>query len=95
MLMEQCWDQVPTARPRAADALAIFEASSRGWVSPSPEAIASLSLGHPTSQDPPMAEPTDTMSETGFGTVGGDTADSREVGHSPSRSNGREGITVI
>ena len=80
MLMEGCWDQAPGIRPQVADALAHFETASRGWVSPTPEAIANLSLGRSSSQNLPMTGPTDTISGTGFGTSGSDAAGSREIG---------------
>ena len=80
MLMEGCWDQAPGIRPQVADALAHFETASRGWVSPTPEAIANLILCRSPNQNLPMTGPTDTISGTGFGTSGSDAAGSREIG---------------
>jgi len=94
MLMEECWDQDPSVRPHVADALAHFEAASRDWVSPTPEAIANLGHG-PTSRTPPMTELTDTISGGGFRTTGGDAVDSREGGKLLQRSCGEEENDVI
>jgi len=79
MLMEACWDQDPSIRPQVADTLARLEAASRGWVSPTPEAIANLSLGRPSSQNLPATGPVDTIPETGFGTTGSGAAGPRET----------------
>jgi len=95
MLMERCWNQVPSGRPRAADALAIFETVSRGWVSPTPEAIANLNFGRQINQEPPITEPVDIMLETGFGTTGCGAVGPREAGQAQTRSDGGENIAII
>ena len=63
--MEKCWDLNPSVRPHIADVLVFFKSASRRWVSPTPEAIADLSLSHLTNQNPPKTESADTMSDTG------------------------------
>ena len=93
-LMEECWDQDPGARPHASDALALFETASRGWVSPTSEAIANLALGHPTSQNPSMTELADPMLGTGFGTTGG-SAVGREEGQLPPMPDRGQGTAAI
>lgn len=61
MLIEQCWDRDPSIRPHIADILVFFENASCDWVSPTPEAIASLNLDRLTSRGPSMTESADTM----------------------------------
>ena len=70
ILMEKCWDRVPSIRPHVADILVLFENASRNWVSPTSEVITSLNLGRPTSRNHFMTESVDTMPETVFGTIG-------------------------
>ena len=68
MLVEKCWDRVPSARPHTADILVLLETASRGWVSPTSEAITGLGLGRPASKNHSTPESADTMSEIVFGT---------------------------
>ena len=93
--MEECWDQVPSARPHAADISALLETASRRWVSPTSEAIAKLNLGHPTNQNPPMAELVDPALETGFGTTGSGIVGPPEAGQSPPMPNGDRGTAAV
>ena len=44
LLMRNCWDGDPTARPHVAKVLSSFEAASCCWISPTSEAIANLGL---------------------------------------------------
>jgi len=89
-LMERCWDRVPSSRPHAADTLALFETASRGWVSPTPGAIANLSLDRTTRWDPLTGELADTALESGSGTTGGSASGSRPARPSPPTSSGEE-----
>ena len=95
VLMERCWNRVPNARPQATDILVLFETASHDWVSPASEAIASLSLGHLTSQNYYVAELADTMLDTVLGTIGGGSVGPREVGQSPSASNREKGTAAV
>lgn len=93
VLMEKCWDQALTTRPRAAEILVLLETASRDWVPPSSEAIASLGPHRPTSQNYFMTEPIDTMSEA-LATIGAGAVGPREVGQSPPTSNKVEGTAT-
>ena len=87
--MEKCWDLDPSIRPRVADILVLFETASRGWVSPTSEAIADLSLGLLIGQNPPKTESADTMSQNMFGSTGGGAeSPRREAGQSPPTFSG-------
>ena len=44
LLITDCWDGDPTARPHIAGILSSFEAASCRWVSPTSEAIVNLGL---------------------------------------------------
>lgn len=93
MLMEKCWNQVPSARPHAADILVLLEAASHDWVSPTSGVIENLSLSWPISQNSPVTESAGTMSETAFGTIGGGGIGSRVARKLLPTSNG-EGMTA-
>ena len=92
--MEKWWDLDPSVRPHIADILIIFEAASRGWVSPTVEAIADLGLSRLASQNPSTIEPADTMSGTGFGTTGSGSVSPRGVEQLLQASGGVEGTVV-
>ena len=93
--MERCWNQVPSVRPDIADTLAFFDAASRGWESPTFEAIACLSLDRATSQNSPTTESTFPTSRTASRTVGSDPVSPNEAGSLPPTPNGTEAIAVI
>lgn len=95
VLIEKCWNQVPNVRPHATDILTLLETASCDWVSPASEAITSLSFGRPTSQNYYIAELTDTILDTVFGTTGSGSVGPREAGQSPSTSNGENRTAVI
>ena len=90
--MEKCWDLDPSVRPHIADILVIFEAASRGWVSPTAEAIADLGLGR---RNPSTIDPADTTSGTGFGTIGSGSVSLRGVEQSLQTSGGVEGTAAL
>jgi hypothetical protein len=68
--MERCWHETPSTRPHIAEILAMFEADSRGWTSPTSEAIANLGLNQLTSQATTTMEFAFTTSRAAFGMVG-------------------------
>lgn len=91
MLMKGCWDRVPNRRPHTADALALFETASRGWISPTFEAIEKLTLGRATGQNPRTRELAENMPESGSDrTTEGSAFGPHEAGHSLPMSNGEE-----
>ena len=54
LLMGNCWNGDPTARPHIAKILSSFEAASCRWVSPTSEAIVNLGLDRSIiAQNPP------------------------------------------
>ena len=68
-LTEKCWHKDPSIRPHVADILAFFDKTSRGWVSPTSEAIANLGLGRLANQNSPAKKSIDAVSETAHGTT--------------------------
>jgi len=94
LLMEKCWDLVPSARPHVADLLNRFESASRGWVPPTPEEIANLGLERPTSRYT-MAKSTDTMSETASGMTEGGGVGPHETRQLPLAPDGAVEATTV
>ena len=82
LLMEKCWDLDPSVRPHISDILALFETTSRRWISPTSEAIIELELGRPTSRSTPDTESTDMTPDGVFVTTGGSTVTPCKVGQS-------------
>jgi len=92
-LAEKCWDRDPSVRPYVTDILSLFEAASFRWAPSTPEAIASLGLGRPTTKKSPMIESTSTMSEAeqrDDRTGSGDQNDIRNPHEARGLSNGAE-----
>ena len=78
MLTGKFWDQDPSAWPHSIGILTLLETASRGWVSPTSEAIASLNLGRPASKNHPTPVSADTISDRTWDVRGRDVI-SREA----------------
>jgi hypothetical protein len=94
MLMERCWDQIPSVRPHVTEILAFFDEASCGWTPPTSDEIANLGLDQATSQNSPTTQSTFTTFRTAFKTARGGSVSPHEGGPPSPTPNGTDTVAV-